>query len=65
MSVLSHKGVLRGVVIPGNEGQLVRAGRRLQLDQSRRESRWKRHLGQIADAAAARISAAFDMPVSR
>jgi hypothetical protein len=42
MSVLSHKRVIRGTVIPTSETG--------ELPTARRESRWKLHLGQIADS---------------
>jgi hypothetical protein len=66
MSVLSYRGIITGTAIATKDtGQLPAAGCRVPLDQSQRESRWKRHLGQIADAAAIRISAALDMPLGR
>jgi hypothetical protein len=62
----SRKGVLHSAAIPRSEnGQLRWAGAWVPLDQSRQESRWKRHLGRIADSAGTRNSAAFDMSLGR
>jgi hypothetical protein len=66
MSAASHKGVLHGTVTRRSDaGRLQRAGCRVHLDLSLQESRWKRHLGQIADSAAIRVSTVFNMPLGR
>jgi hypothetical protein len=44
MSVLSHSNVIHGIVIPASETGGF-------LEATRWESRWKRHLRQIADSA--------------